>query len=109
MYFSVIFPLRTTEKINLFVVILEQPRQSTLDGSRSQREEKYMEVSPTFVLFLYYLFISGDLILLGMMNEYQTERSFSLQLGVISLARNKNWSFRKLGPQGLRSQGKGVA
>lgn len=93
-------PLRTTKKINLFVVILEQPRQSALDRSRPQREEKYMEV-----LSLYCLFISGDLILLGMMHEYQTERSSSLQLGVISLARNKNWSFRKLGPLGLKIPG----
>lgn len=54
---------------------------------------------------MYCLFISEDLILLGMMHEYQTERSSSLQLGVISLARNKNWSFRKFGPEGLNIPG----
>lgn len=68
-----------------------------------------MEVNPAFVLSFYCLFISGDLILLGVMHQSQTERSSSLTLGVRSLDRNKNWSFRKLGPERLRSQGKGAA
>lgn len=41
---------RTTEKTNLIEAILEQPRKATPDGSRSQREEKCIEVSFVFAV-----------------------------------------------------------